>query len=350
MPTTREKIEALLATYDERVRDAFLECLDDVRSAIVLKIVIERLEKGDIQGAIDAMQIEADAYAPLERAIAEAYDAGGQGAVSDLPRVTDPNGHRVVWRFGIRNPAAEAALREHSSNLVARIVEDQKQAIRIALEEGLAAGQNPRATALEVVGRINRATGKREGGIIGLTAPQERYVATARADLLSGDPERLKHYLTLERRDKRFDRSVTAAIRAGKPVDAQIVAAATGRYSDRLLALRGELIARTETMTAIGRAREDAMRQQIAAGKIESQDVTKVWHSAGDKRVRDTHRLLNGRSAELDGVFHSSSGAVLRYPGDPKSPASEIIGCRCWMEYRVDYVGAAVRRFKAEAA
>lgn len=348
MATTREKIEALLSAFDERIRDAFLECLDDIRSAIVLKSVVERLERGDIQGAIDAMQIEAEAYAPLERAIAEAYDQGGQGAVTDLPRVTDPNGQRVVWRFGIRNPEAEAALRQHSAGLVTRIVEDQKQAIRVALEGGLAAGQNPRATALEVVGRVSKATSKREGGVIGLTAAQERYVATARADLLSGDPERLKHYLTLERRDKRFDRSVTAAIRAGKPVDAKTAAAATSRYSDRLLALRGEMIAQTETMTAIGRAREDAMRQQIAAGKIEAQDVTKVWHSAGDKRVRHTHRLLNGRTSGIDGVFHSTSGAVLRYPGDPKAPASEIIGCRCWCQYRVDYAGALARRFKAE--
>lgn len=350
MSTVRDQIEALLAAYDERIRQAFLESIDEVRSAIILKIVVERLEKGDIAGAIDAMQIEIEAFAPLERSIAEAYDAGGQGLVGQLPRVTDPNGQRVIWRFGVRNPEAEAWLRQHSAQLVTRITPDMRQALQQSLEGGLAAGRNPRSTALDAIGRVNRATGKREGGIIGLTSAQERYVAAARAELLSGDPEQMRHYLTRERRDKRFDRTVMAAIAAEKPVDAQTVSRATERYADRLLALRGEMLARSETMIALGRSRDDAMRQQITAGKVEGQDVTKIWRSAGDRRVRHTHVALSGKSAGLDGVFYSPSGAVLRYPGDPQAPASEVIGCRCWCEYRVDYAGALARRFRAEAA
>ncbi|WP_416355553.1 head morphogenesis protein [Aureimonas phyllosphaerae] len=276
MTTTRERIEALLDTFDARIRDAFLASIDDIRSAITLKIVVERLERGDIAGAIDALHLDADAFAPLERAIAEAYDAGGQGLIADLPRATDPQGTRIVFRFGTRNPEAEQRLRAHSSSLVTRIVDDQLQSLRQALETGLSEGRNPRSTALDVVGRISRATGKREGGIIGLTAPQERYVASARAELLSGDPEQMAHYLTRERRDKRFDRTIMAAIRAGKAVDAQTVQRATERYSDRLLTLRGEMLARSETMTAMATARDDAMRQQIAAGKVEQQDVTKT--------------------------------------------------------------------------
>ncbi|WP_416355554.1 hypothetical protein ACLNGM_15050 [Aureimonas phyllosphaerae] len=64
--------------------------------------------------------------------------------------------------------------------------------------------------------------------------------------------------------------------------------------------------------------------------------------------MRHTHRLLNGRAVEIDGVFYSSSGAALRFPGDPNAPASEIIGCRCWVEYKVDFAGALVRRFRAQ--
>jgi len=344
---TRDIIEELLATYDERLRLAFLSAVDDIRNAIILRVIVERLEKGDVAGAIEAMHLDADAFAKLELAIAEAYNAGGAATVENLPWVTDPEGNRVVFRFGVRNPEAEAWLRDHSSTLVTRIVDDQREAIRTALTEGLSVGQNPRQTALDVVGRVSRATNRREGGVIGLTTAQARYVARARQELLSGEPDQLRNYLTRGRRDKRFDRTVTASLRSGKPITAEIVNRIVGRYSDRLLELRGEMLARTETMTALGKSRDDAIRQQIAAGKIVVEDVTKVWRSAGDSRVRHTHRIFSGKIAPMDGFFQSPSGATLRYPGDPQAPASETVGCRCWMEYKIDYFASVVRRQRA---
>jgi hypothetical protein len=151
---------------------------------------------------------------------------------------------------------------------------------------------------------------------------------------LSGEPDQLRSYLTRNRRDRRFDRTITAALRDGKPIPIEIVNRIVCRYADRLLELRGEMLADTETMTALGKSRDDAIRQQIAAGKIVVEDVTKVWRSAGDSRVRYTHRVLNGKSAPMDGFFASPSGATLRFPGDPQAPGSEIVGCRCWMDTR----------------
>lgn len=51
----------------------------------------------------------------------------------------------------------------------------------------------------------------------------------------------------------------------------------------------------------------------------------KIWTSVGDKRVRDSHRSIDGEERPLDIPF--SNG--LMYPGDPQGPASEVIGCRC---------------------
>ncbi|MFI5409134.1 phage minor head protein [Kaistia sp. UC242_56] len=346
----RDLIEGLLATQEDAVRAAFMEAIADIVNTVVLKIVVERLERGDIEGALQALQLDAAAFSKLELRLADAYNSGGMATVGSMPKVRDPQGGRVVFRFGVRNLEAETWLREHSSALITAILDDQRVAIRLALSEGLAEGQNPRATALNVVGRVNRVTGRREGGIIGITSAQERYVANARQELVSGDPAQLRAYLGRERRDKRFDRTILGAIKSGKPLDAEMITRIVGRYSDRLLELRGEFLARTETMMALSKGRDDAIRQQIEAGKIRVEDVTKIWRSAGDNRVRHTHRALNGKKVPMEGVFQSPSGAVLRFPCDPRAPISEISGCRCVVSYDIDYFASVVERFKAEAA
>jgi hypothetical protein len=296
---------------------------------------------------VEAINLDPVAFERLERVMTEAYSAGGQAEVGNIPTLRDPSGGRVIFRFGVRDTEGEAWLRQHSTQLVTRIVENQREAIRTALSEGLEAGRNPRSTALDVVGRMDRASNGRTGGIIGLTAPQERYVASARAELLSGDETQLRAFLGRERRDKRFDRTVLAAIKAGKPIPLADVDRIVARYSDRLLALRGEMLARTETMTTLSRGRYDAVLQQIQSGKIDAQDVTKLWRSVGDGRDRHSHRALNGETARFDIAFVSPSGALLRYPGDPQAPGSETVGCRCWLTYKISYIDALVRRRQA---
>lgn len=340
--SSRERIEQLTEEFEPRLRRAFLASIADIRDSIVLKIIIERLERGDINGAVDAFHLEPEAFARLELAIAEAYNSGGAATVDEFPRVTDPSGDRVVFHFGVRNMQAENWLRTHSAELVTEIVDDQREGIRKALSDGLAAGQNPRQTALDVVGRM--VNGKRQGGVIGLTSHQAGYVANARAELVRLDAS----YFDRALRDKRFDSTVRAAIADGKPLTAEQIDRITGRYADGMRRLRGEMLARTETMTALAKSRDDAIRQQIDAGKVNPQDVTKVWRSAHDDRVRFSHRVLNGQEKPLDEAFVSPSGALLAYPGDPNAPISEIIGCRCWMEYRIDFIAPVVRRFNAE--
>jgi hypothetical protein len=339
--------DQLLSAYEPKLAAAFREAIEEIRSSIVLARVIERLERGDVNGAVEAMQIEPEAFSALQIALQEAFNAGGTNAVGELPKVMDPQGNRVIWRFGVRNPVAEAILRELSSTMVTHITDDQREGIRQALEQGLARGANPRSTALDVVGRQNRVTGRREGSVIGLTRYQIEFIERARVHLASGDPELMKNYFELKTRDKRFDRTIMAAIKAGKPVTGEALTKIIGRLRDKNLLLRGEMLARTETMMALSSARDEAMRQQIAAGKVQVQDVTKVWRSAGDNRVRHTHRVLNGKSIGMDEVFQSPSGALLRFPGDPRAPISEISGCRCRLEYKVDYMGAVVRRYRA---
>src|SRR5690606_6134093 len=221
---------------------------------------------------------------------------------------------------------------EHSSTLITRIVDDQRAAVRQALTEGMVDGRNPRSVALDIVGRVNRATGRREGGIIGLTAQQERFVASARREL--SDPAIMEHYFTRTRRDRLFDSMVLKAIREEKPLDRATIDRIVGRYSDRLLELRGETIARTEAMASLHASQMEAYRQAIDTGAVARQDVRRVWVSTRDNRVRDSHRAMDGESVGLDEAY--SNG--LMYPGDPNGPVSETANCRCTQLIRIDFM------------
>ena len=206
------------------------------------------------------------------------------------------------------------------------------------MTEGMNAGRNPRSTALDIVGRVSRVTKRREGGIVGLSSPQERFVANARAQLESGDPAQMRAYLTRNRRDRRLDSAVKKAIKEGKPLNKTTTGKAVGRYSDRLVQLRGETIARTESLNALNRSQFDAFRQAQETGGVG--DITREWDTAGDDRVRDVHRVMDGQRRGATEAFRSGTGSNLLHPGDTTqgAGASDVIDCRCRVKTTIDFL------------
>lgn len=334
------QIEALLADQEPRIRAAFWQAVYDARATVALDDVIAALERGDIYAAADLLQIDRMLLAPLDQVIQASYIQSGNLAMNALI-ATAPRALRVVARFDAGHPEAAQWLRTHSSALVTEIIADQREGIRAALAAGMGAGRHPRGVALDVVGRYDRVSKRRVGGMLGLTSGQMRYVENARAELLSGDPALMREYLGRQRRDKRFDAIVRRAIREGKPVSAVDVEKMLGRYKDRLLALRGEMIARTESLTAFSDSQWASIRQLVDSGKVREDQVTKVWSATMDARTRDTHRALNGHRVGLNEVFVSPlTGARMLYPRDTSmnAPGSETIACRCMMQPKVDWL------------
>ena len=337
-PSNRSRIEQLTDEWEPTIQAAFLEAVRDITKRAELGQIIARLERGDIAGAIEAVHLDPAAYRTLEDAIAGAFKAGGNSQITSLPKLPNPAGGEFVVRFDARNLRAEQWLREHSSTLITRINNDQQESIRRILTEGMIAGRNPRDTALEMVGRVNRVTGRREGGIIGLSGPQVEYVQTAREELSGGIDNELANYLTRKRRDRRFDSYVNKAMKDGTPIPQDIINKMVGRYSDRLRELRAETIARTETMAALNESSLHAMNQAVESGAVKAETVTKTWHTARDPRVRDSHAAQDREAVGLNDLF--SNG--LAYPCDPNGSPIETANCRCWQEVRIDFTAALV--------
>ena len=196
----------------------------------------------------------------------------------------------------------------------------------------------PRAAALEIVGRINRATGRREGGVIGLTSQQAGYVRNMRAEL--GDPERMAGYFDRTCRDKRFDRLVKRAMAKGEPVSRADIDRIAWRYADRLLKLRGDTIARTEAINAMRAGQHEGFRQLVDSGRVRDDQIERTWSATPDLSTRHDHVAMNGTKLRGMGkLWTLPDGSLMEFPGDTGhgAKASEVINCRCTEKYRIRY-------------
>lgn len=368
----QREFEALLDRFADEIRRAWVVSIEDIISNVRLMQLVNAIERAYVSAsasmtaartiagmqfdravtlagvaintarvntALAALNLEYEFFRPLEEAIRRTFIAGGDSGVKHLPPLRSGDGARVVIRFDVRNPEAEAFLQRHSSNLITRIVEEQRSVVRNVLVDGMARGQNPRQTALQLVGRLDRSTGKRTGGMIGLSGPQERTMSWVRQALAENDRDGLRKYLQLKTRDKRFDKMVLRAI-DGERLSAESAERITSRLADRYLKLRGDTISRTESLTSLNAGRTEAFRQAIDKAGIDHTHVTRVWSSTVDGRTRDTHLMMNGQKVTgPNSPFRTPGGAMLMYPGDTSlgAPASETISCRCMVSIKVDY-------------
>lgn len=329
----------LLDNLTPSVRAAFLQSVANIQSDAQISLIVTALERGDIEAALRFLNIEGAYFAPLDRALTDAYQQGGDWAIEGVKNIARSQGARVVARFDGRNPRAEQYLREQSSTLISAIVEDQQVSIRAVLARNMENGVSPRKAALDIVGRVNPLTGRRQGGVIGLTGAQIEYAENAFSQLRSGDAATMREYFNRTARDRRFDRTVRAAINEGRPVSAADATRITNRYRDILLNKRGETIARTELLGALHAAQFEGTQQLIDAGKISPDQVTEEWDAANDSDTRDSHAAADGQIKNEAGTF-SVGGYAMRYPGDSSlgAPASEIVQCRCRVRQSFDFI------------
>jgi hypothetical protein len=337
----RETILDLLDRLAPDVQAAFVASIAAVTSDTQLAALEAAIRRGDVESALRVLRLGSEYFAPLDRALRQAYEAGGDWAVSQLVGMAKRQGVRITHRFDARNPRAEMFLRDRSSRLIVEIADATRDSVRATLRAAAEAGTAPRTTALDIVGRINKATGRREGGLVGLTTQQDAWARNALGELTSGDPAQMRAYLGRAARDRRFDRTVASAIREGRPVDAEAARKIVGRYRDGLLRYRGETIARTELLGSLGHAENEGLEQMIDAGTVRREDIKLEWDASEDRDTRESHRAMDGQTVTQGEAFVSPvTGARMRFPGDRSlgAPAAEVINCRCRTVVRADFV------------
>lgn len=326
-----------LAKLEPQVQRAFLEAIGDITKAADLQAVIRALEVGDVEAAVRAMRFEATLFGAVDRSLEEAYRAGGIAAIGSLPVIRDPfDGGRIALGFDGRHPRAERWARDMSSRLIVEIVEDQRNMARDVIRQGLEAGRGPRSTALDIVGRVNKTTKRREGGLIGLTSNQAQWVKRAEDQLRDGD---YSGYLGRDLRNKQFDKLIARAERDGRALTEAEIGKISTAYRNNILRYRGETIARTETITAYRAGNQEGFRQLVDTGAVRDDQIVRTWGATGDLRTRVSHNFMNGVSVRGLDTPWNVSGSLMMYPGDTSlgAAAEHTINCRCYETIRINY-------------
>jgi hypothetical protein len=343
-----KSIREALAKLEPKVRKAFLDAIGDIRKAADPAAIARMIERGDIEAAIRAMRFEPGLFGPLDRALEEAYRSGAIAALAELPRIRDPyDGGQVVIGFNGRHPRAEVWAKEIAGGLITEIVEGQRETARGIIQQGIVAGVNPKATALELVGRINKRTGQREGGIIGLTGRidpatgkwtgQVGWSNDARAQLEAGD---YSAYRSRKLRNKAMDRIIAKAERTGKPLTTAEIDKIIGAYRNNILRYRGEVIARTESITALRAGAHEGFLQLVDSGAVRDDQIVRRWRATGDDRTRHTHMAMNDTTLRgMKTPWLVGGSSLMMYPGDTSLGAAieTTVSCRCYQEFRINY-------------
>lgn len=324
MPLDIREIDRLIREAAPEIGRAFVGVMYKVSSESDLEALIAAIRAADPDGAWAAVDMDPADFNDLREAERGAFRDGGEAEAASSR-----------WKFDMAAAAADEQRR--IGPLIREITEETRDLVRDRVRQAIAEGENPRRTALDIVGRRKIGTHTRTGGMVGLTRSQESWVQNARSEL--DDPEQLSRYLGREARDRRFDASVRRAIREGRPVPADIREKMIAAYRSRLLRNRGEAVGRTEAVGAVNAGRHEAIEQAVQDPDVavEAQDIRRNWISTRDDRTRDTHAAMNGQPRGYNEPFESPSGARLMYPGDRSlgAPASEIVACRCTFTVRI---------------
>lgn len=332
-PTAQHRrIEALLQSMAPITRRAFIEAMQAAAGRVDRAALIAALTAGDIVRALDILGLDQGALFPVGEAIRSSYLAGGAAVGATMPVAI-----RGQFGFG-GNPRAVAAVQRIVGQSIEGVTAETLAGVRGYIVRAVSDGVPPARMALELIGRSTGAGRPRVGGMFGLNENQTSAVIRARAELLRGDyaAYRMREG-RVGGRNRSLDRLITRAEREGRPLTTAEVDQMVDAYKARMLNLRGQTIARTETLNALRAGQHDGFATLMDTGVVEVDQLEVTWLATTDNRTRDAHIAMNGETVRFGELFQSPTGAMLAHPGDAGNGAGadDIVNCRCAATYRI---------------
>lgn len=306
-----DRIDALLARAEIHIAQVFRAAIAGMQNSLDLNVVADLLERGEYQALMDMFE-------DVSRYLGTATQTVFVQAANESTDYIRDSAH-VTIAFDQFNQGAVAVMQATTLRLIREFTDSQREVVREVVTQGIIAGIGPREQA------------RNFRDVVGLTQRQAQAVLNYRAKLetvgnrdVKASIQRLA--LGLKLRDGRGDAQIKRAIRENTPLAPDRIDWLVQRYHERSVKARAETIARTEALAAVHQADKNAFDQAVAAGRIRPEDIEEEWVSARDTRVRDSHVILNGQKHRFGELWQGLYG-VLKFPGDPDSPAAERVNC-----------------------
>lgn len=298
--------------FEPRIKKALLHSFEVMRGRISEAAIVRQFETRGIEGVMSLLDGLDGVLEPVKIELREALRESGRASIGAIPRGAILN---LDFAFDTLNPVTVDFIRNYELNLIRMISTNTREAVRQAVRRDIIAGRNPRDTA-----RLFRET-------IGLTPKQEQAVANYRKALETLDRRALKRTL----RDKRFDRTIGQAIDRGKRLTPDQINKMVGRYREKYIKYRSEVVARTESLRATTVGQQASIKQMLSSSAVDGSKVKRFWVFTHDQRTRNEHRMipsLNKDGVDFNGAYVTPLG-LLAYPRDPNGDPENTIQCRC---------------------
>ncbi len=301
----QERLEALFDQSEARFVRVINEAVAIAKDDKTLTELVALLEAGLIEQAADeAARIIADA-------INEEYENSFIGSGKATSAIIGGAIGALIG-FKVGELSASTILISARVRIEDEYREAQRRATREAMRQAQARGLSIKQAAKEYVNSV------------GLTERQIKAVDNYRRLLERQSAEALRRDL----RDRRFDPTVQRAVDDKEPLTKTQINRMVDRYRAKALRSRTKTISRTEALTSINEANNEAYRQAIENGFLEPEQIRREWITRLDPAVRDSHLPLHGEVRNFNQVFETFLGP-LRFPGDPLGTAANVINCRC---------------------
>lgn len=302
---------------ETRIANAFRASIRSVTDEVTIGLLRDALARGDVRGALEVIDLEPAAFEPLRNILVQTYADAGADASASLRGV----------RWNSASPRAEDYARNRIGTNITIITDDSLQAVRNHIADGYAFGRTPNRMALDLVGRIG-PSGRREGGVVGLSRQQEEWVRSMRR-ALETDPASA---LRFTRRDRRFDGLLRRSERLTQAQIDNVIRS----YTNRLVLSRGKTIAVTERGSAINQGRLDAYKNAADKYGLPYSAIVKTWvHTGRAVFDRPTHQQANGQTVQGADTPFLVGGIAMQHPHDPFAPPFETVNCRCEIKLRL---------------
>lgn len=331
----------LISTLEPEIKRAFMASVVDLQAGVNWPLLLQRLEAGDIDGAVSALNINAAAWAEYSSVMTAAYARAGASTMAQIQMVGIAP---VGVRFDMANPRAEQWIRQNVAESVVGFTNEQIEVARNVIGAGYARGDGTRTIAIELGGRVTNGT--RQGGVLGLDAPRAARLEKVSVGMRT--PEGVQS-LVIKREDGTLamrykvnpatEKRILAAYNAGTSVPDDARDISIRQYRNALLQARADTVSQTEVGAAVMGSKDEAWQQAAQAQGLDSSAIVKTWvHNrgpGGDARI--THIEMNRKSVRgLNTPFVLSDGSVMQYPHDPAGGAKNNIRCGCGCNYSLD--------------